>query len=138
MRIISTCSDVESLSVSDVFPYSYMDYLKEEFLGLFNLLNGDGSLVSFSLQTSGYTMVILEQGDRNIFPLGLESGLVNSNPEYVEVVGLGKIKIYRIGIMLDNDSMLVIYSEIGNLDSETEKWLVEQSSISERGQLHGE
>ncbi len=132
MRIIQTYKDLQTLKQANVFSNSYMAFLEEEWNDLFEALNSDKAKEQFSLQEHGY-MVCLESGDYNLEPLGLTEGLCNSYPEYINKIPLGDIDIYRIGILYNNEYMMLFYSIVDTLDEETEAWLAEHTEPTSHG-----
>jgi hypothetical protein len=126
MRIIQTHRDLQVLKQANMLPKSYMAFLEEEWHGLFEALGVGESREEFSLHDHGY-MVVLEAGDYNLEPVGIEEGLRNSWPEYVERIPLKDVDIYRIGVLYNNDYMMLFYSVVNTLDEETEAWLKEQA-----------
>ncbi|MFS0556377.1 hypothetical protein [Brevibacillus sp. 179-C9.3 HS] len=131
MRIIMTTADVTMLRQTNALPLEYMNYLEEEFLGLYHALGCGETLDGWSLARDGY-MVVIEAGDNNLQPVGLRYGLRQTMPEFVELVEAGNQLIYRIGVLYDNDFMMLFYSMVGIHDVETETWLQEQVNQSER------
>ncbi|WP_281869504.1 hypothetical protein [Brevibacillus parabrevis] len=131
MRIIMTNADITILRQSNALPLDYMNYLEEEFLGLYHALGCDEALDDWSLAKDGY-MVVVEAGDSNLQPVGLRYGLRQTMPEFVELVEAGNQLIYRIGVLYDHDFMMLFYSLVGIHDAETEAWLQAHVSQNER------
>lgn len=126
MRIIQMYKDLQVLKQTNVLSDSYMAFLEGEWHGLFEALSTDVNINQFSLQEHGY-IVCLEAGDCNLEPVGLPEGLCQSWPEYVEKISLGDTALYRIGILYNNEFMMLFYSIVGTLDTETENWLAEHA-----------
>lgn len=135
MRIIMTAADVTMLRQANVLPLDYMNYLEEEFFGLYHALGSDEPLEEWSLATIGY-MVVIEAGDHNLQPVGLTDGLRQSVPEFVELVTIGNQLLYRIGVLYNNDFMMLFYTLAGIHDNETESWLRELAEQNGRGSNH--
>jgi hypothetical protein len=71
----------------------------------------DADPAQYTLEQDGY-LVLGEAGDdrRQLQSVGLPTGLLNSWPEYIEVLTLADdSKMYRTAIMYDNDYMMLFY-----------------------------
>ncbi|MFA4133877.1 MULTISPECIES: hypothetical protein [unclassified Brevibacillus] len=132
MRIIMTMTDVTVLRQANVLPLDYMNYLEEEFQGLYHALGCDHPLEGWSLERDGY-MVVIEAGDHNLQIVGLTNGLRQSIPEFVELVTTEIQPLYRIGVLHNNDYVMLFYTLVGIHDAETETWLQEMAEHDGRG-----
>jgi hypothetical protein len=53
-------------------------------------------------------------------------------PDWVERIDLpGSLSVFKLAFMPDNERMVFVFSEVGNLDDATEEWLAEQLEWSE-------
>lgn len=136
MRIITTLKDLEVLKKHQILPKQYISFLQKEFYLLYEELNDDESIDDFSLRLHG-PMVVVEKGDNNFRYIGLDGPLLHSHPEYVDRYDLKGIQLYRIGICHDNDYMILLYSEVGIHDTETENWLQDELANNVGGYIHG-
>lgn len=125
MRIIKTLSDIQELKLASAFPLPFISYIEEQWLGLFEELHEEqDTMYSFSLNSHGH-IIAFEPGDDGYTSLGqLESLWV----EYVDEIHLGSISLYRIGVLLDNDVMVLLFSIKDTFSVEIESWLAEQAN----------
>ncbi|OME28906.1 hypothetical protein BSK63_23640 [Paenibacillus odorifer] len=125
MKIIKTLSDIQELKLTSAFPLPFIGYIKEQWLGLFEEQREEqDTMHSFSLGFHGH-IIIFEPGDNGYSPLGkIDSVWV----EYVDEVHLENVTIYRIGVLLDNDIMVLLFSMKDFLSIEIETWLAEQAN----------
>lgn len=124
MRIIKTLLDIQELKSASSFPLPFISYIEEQWLGLFEEHHEEQETIhSFSLGSHGH-IIIFEPGDNDYSPLGnLDSLWI----EYVDEVHLDNLTMYRIGLLLDNDVMMLIFSIKDALNIEIETWLAEQA-----------
>lgn len=125
MRIINTLSDIQELRLASAFPVSFIGYIEEQWLGLFEEQREEqDTMHSFSLGSHGQ-IIIFEPGDNGYSPSGRIDSLW---VEYVDEVHLENVTIYRIGVLLDNDIMVLLFSMKDSLSIEIETWLAEQAN----------
>lgn len=135
MRTIKTEQDLKTLEEADALPESLLKYFQNEFQMFREALS---ALVdqTFDLYEHGY-IVLLEPGDnvRDLREVGLnwvDRGLLGSLPEYVHRMKLEDgTEVYRIGILYDNDFMMLFYSIVGSHDDEVEAWLEMKAEFGE-------
>lgn len=133
MRTIKTQDDIHALkqAQAQALPLSLLDFLEDELHQLERILDDLDVERPLDLMQHGY-IVLLEPGDnlRDLREVGLgwvDRGLLGSMPEYVERERLSDGReIYRIGILYDNDYMMIFFSIVGSHDDEIESWLAEQ------------
>ncbi|MGI6558066.1 MAG: hypothetical protein ACOX20_03615 [Limnochordia bacterium] len=132
MRTIKTENDIHALKKAAVLTPSLLDFLEVE---LQKLIEAFGDLEierPLDLMEYGY-IVLLEPGDnvRDLREVGLDwvdQGLLGSLPEFVERERLSDgTEIYRIGVLYDNDYMMIFLSLAGSHDAEVEAWLAEET-----------
>lgn len=125
MRIIKTLSDIKEIKLTSSFPLPLISYVEEQWLGLFEEQREEQDTIhSFSLGSHGH-IIIFEPGDNGYTSLGqLESLWV----EYVDEIHLGSISLYRIGVLIDNDVMVLFFSIKDTFSDEIESWLAEQAN----------
>ena len=125
MIIIRTIDDVRRLGLEGSLPKEYSDHIEEFFLGLYEALGyGQDTL-------AGTAEIIILDGkvDSDEIRIPVIPGkpnLLDTWPEYVERYELGQMAVYKIVLMPDNDCVVNIFSEVGQLDREIERWLEEQ------------
>lgn len=135
MRTIKTEQDLKDLERANALPEALLTYFRKEFRMFQEALNG---LVdqTFDLYEHGY-IVLLEPGDnvRDLREVGLnwvDRGLLGSLPEYVHRMTLDDgTEVYRIGVLYDNDFMMLFYSIVGSHDDEVEAWLEMEAEFGE-------
>ena len=132
MRIIKTFEDVELLENTEVLNERYLQWIKNYFLQLFDLLGRGETLDQFRMDWPEGFVAVLEEGDnlRDLSLLGLnpeDGGILGCSLEYVEEYKLESISFYRIGLLLDNECMMTFFSEIGSHDEEIEDNLAEEA-----------
>lgn len=135
MRTIKTRQDLKALEEANALPESLLKYFQDEFQMFQEALSG---LVdqTFDLYVHGY-IVLLEPGDnvRDLREVGLnwvDRGLLGSLPEYVHRMTLDDgTEVYRIGVLYDNDFMMLFYSIVGSHDDEVEAWLEMEAEFGE-------
>lgn len=135
MRTIKTRQDLKALEEANALPESLLKYFQDEFQMFQEALCG---LVdqTFDLYVHGY-IVLLEPGDnvRDLREVGLnwvDRGLLGSLPEYVHRMTLDDgTEVYRIGVLYDNDFMMLFYSIVGSHDDEVEAWLEMEAEFGE-------
>jgi hypothetical protein len=121
MLTISSKQDLLQMYVSSQLESTITTYLEQQLEALIGQLEPNGQTTEFSLTDHGYLMAFLEPMDSNF--------ILTLLPEYVEIDSLENgTRIYRIGILEDNEAMILMYSIVSSLDILTEEWLSEQSS----------
>jgi hypothetical protein len=129
MHTITSHEHIGKLFESDQFPAAVKLYLRTEYESLQTALHHDEEQ-PYSMETHGYSMAVLasEDGNENLFVGSYVLDLLNSTPEYVEVVELPDgVCMYRACLMPDNEFFLLIYALRGALRLELEQWFAEQS-----------
>jgi len=132
MRIIKTFEDVELLENTEVLNEEYLQWIKNYFLQLFDLLGRGETLDQFRMDWPDGFIAVLEKGEnlRDLSLLGLnpeDNGILGCSLEYVEEYKLDSISFYRIGLLLDNECMMTFFSEVGAHDDEIEEYLAEEA-----------
>lgn len=131
MKIIKTMKDIEIMIEEQGLVQALLHHLQTYFLELHQSIEPDTDLNKFSLEDHGY-LVILEAGDdvRNLHDVGLnpeDEGLLGTYPEWVDRRKLeNETEIYQIGILYNNEYMMIFYSYLNTFDKEVEEWLKEQ------------
>jgi hypothetical protein len=126
---VKTIQDVERMRGERALNPRYLEYVEELFGQLREAL-GDGDDGEFDLGPHGY-VVVLEAGDdvRHLPAVGLRQGLLRCWPEFVEAVDLGDVAVYRVGVLLDNEVMMIFLSAAGQFDPEVEAWLQGEAGV---------
>jgi hypothetical protein len=132
MRIIKTYEDVELLENTEVLNEEYLQWIKNYFLQLFDLLGRGETLDQFRMDWPEGFIAVLEKGDnlRDLSLLGLNpeaDGILGCSLEFVEEYKLDSITFYRIGLLLDNECMMTFFSVVGAHDEEIEDYLAEEA-----------
>lgn len=123
MKEILTFADLKTIEAAGVFPQQFLNYIEREWLGLYEAYSEDEDLKEFSLAEHD-RQVLLEYGDQ--VPKDL------STIEYVELVQLDGLELYRMYSMETEGKGTLYYSVVGTLDEETERFLKEQAEWNER------
>lgn len=131
MKEIKTLADLGRVKKDDNLSGEYLGYIEEYFHLLVESLSDGIPPEDFSLEKHGY-IVILEAGDdlRDLEEIGLNPaarGLLGSHPEFIERYECGGFAYYRIGILYDNEYMMILFSEVGIHDAGAEAWLAERA-----------
>ncbi len=124
MRIIKSLLDIECLRLAQALPNDYLNQLAEEFN---NTVEAYGGLAEWNPDLFGY-LVVVEKGDnlRDLSVVGLnpgDQGLLGTYPEFVDLIELPELTIYRILILYNNDYAVTFFSQVGQFDDEIEEWL---------------
>lgn len=132
MQRVKTLRDLRKLQADSNFPQSFLDYLETYFFELAEALGNGESAETFSLEQHGY-FLILEPRDNlaapNILNLKVEDGkILGTYPEYVEREDLTDCSLYKIGILYDNDYMMMVFSQVGQFEPAIESWWEEESN----------
>ncbi len=127
MLTVRTAQDVGRLRRDGALNPRYLEYLEELFGQLQGALS-TGDEGEFNLESHGYIVVIgKEDNPRGLPGVGLGTGgLLASWPEFVEVVDIGDVRLYKVAVLYDNEYMMLFLSEVGQFDEETESWLQDQ------------
>ncbi len=132
MYTIKTLDDISALSERNTTPKSFIDHLETYFLQLRENLTEDEQEVEFSLVPYGYIAILEPEDDvRDLSSIGLnpqDDGLLGSCPEFVNTIQLEDITLYQIGVLYDNEYMMILYSKVGQFDPLTEDFLKEYAS----------
>jgi len=136
MQTIKKLSDIERLRVRKLVDKNLLNHLETYFRELHGSLGNGDALEKFSLEEHGY-IVILESGDdaRGLADVGLnpeEGGILGSCPEWVEVKTLDDgTNLYQIGVLYNNEYMMIFYSKVSQFDEEIENFLLEHSGYNQ-------
>lgn len=137
MFVVKQKQDLDNTRLHSSLPQWLVAIVAEEFAALHQALAPDSAVDSFSLETHG-PIAVLEKSEIDLAPLGLPYTLLESWPEFVEKILLGRgIGYYRIGVLLDNDYMLLLYVQARDLSEDVQTWLDEQADIVEEGATDG-
>ena len=137
MFVVKKKQDLDNFRFHATLPQWLVVVVADEFAALHQALSPDSEFDSFSLEAHG-PIAVLEKSEIDLSPLGLPYTLLESWPEFVEKIILDShSSYYRIGILLDNDYMLLIYAQDVDLSEEVKVWLDEQADIVEEGANDG-
>ena len=132
MIVICTINKLRALIKQKQLPKCYLDHIEEFFYALFDAYGAGVDIEEFSL--NGTAEIVILDGSiselETCLPM-VHGRLLDMSPEYVEKDDLVGLAVYKIALMLDNERMLFILSEVGQLDRSTEKWLEEQLEWTE-------
>jgi hypothetical protein len=135
VTVLHTIHDVKRLEGSRRLPEPYMDYVSQFFIDLYAQYGDGHDLLGFSLD--GIAEIVILDDDDNVNGLYLPTvpdrlDLINMEPDWVERIDLpGSLSVFKLAFMPDNERMVFVFSEVGNLDDATEEWLAEQLEWSE-------
>ena len=133
MFVVTQKQDLENTRFHSSLPPWLVAVVAEEFAALHQALSPDVEVDRFSLETHG-PIAVLEKAESDLAPLGLPYTLLESWPEFVEKIILDShCSCYRIGILLDNDYMLLLYVQAIGLSEDLQTWLDEQAEDVEVG-----
>lgn len=131
MRVVKTMRDIEVLKSSGALPGAYLCHIEGYFRDLAECLGGEGQDVgTFDLEEHGY-LVLLEPGDDlrgGLVSVGMHpehEGLLGAPLEFSERIDLEGMSVYRIGVMYDNDYVMVFYAPAGGWPVDISEWLEE-------------
>lgn len=131
MYIVTTYSNLLRAKEENTFPPWLLDVLASDFTALHQHLGNGVELAEFSLAHHGF-MAIGETTDKDLSALHLARTLEDTWPEFVEDVRLPNgHRYFRLGLLLDNDYMPLIYLLPDALCPTFTEWLEEQADIVE-------
>jgi hypothetical protein len=119
VRVITVYADLMKLKESNDIPAPFLEYLEQEWNGLYEALSNGEERGEFSLKAHG-KQIVLEPGDR--IPEGIGESYW---PEYVDRIRLEGMEVYRMYVMETEDYGNLYYSIVGTLDEESEMILRE-------------
>lgn len=128
MHIITNQKYIARLLECGLLPAATLHYLTKEFEALEAALHHDDEQ-SFSLDSHGYRLIMLEASDRDChLPVGPNClSLIDIEPEYVEKIQLSdKTWLYRACLMPDNERFVLVYALVGVLEATIEQWFAQQ------------
>jgi len=131
LKIICALDDVKRLRSDARLASDYIRHIASFFQQLREALSDRDEGKEFTLHEHGY-IVLLEPGDdvRRLKGLGLDEargGLLGAWPEFVEIIELETVTIYRLLVLYDNEYGHTFLSIRGQLDPEAEAWLADQA-----------
>ena len=132
MRVLRSMEDIEILSDARALPVACLSFLRGEILMLHGALGYGEGIAEFKLTADDGFMVFLERSDNlgDLEHLGIArggGGLLDSCPEFVERVSLDGLTLYRVGILANNQCMLMLFLLEGDHDEEIGSWLLERA-----------
>jgi len=126
MKVLDECSDLHQLSGKRI-PHEVKRYIVQEWMKFYNAFSLDEHVKEFDM-SKHCRMVLLETSEDDIELIGLPSSLLDCTAEYVELVTIEEsILMYRTFILNNNESGIMLYSIVGTLGDETERFLAEQA-----------
>ena len=133
MFVVKKQQDFDNTRFHVTLPQWLVAVVADEFAALHQALAPESEIDSFSLEVHG-PIAVLEKSEIDLSPLGLPYTLPESWPEFIEKIILDShSSYYRIGLLLDNDYMLLIYAQDVDLSEEVKEWLDEQADSAEEG-----
>ena len=134
MEVVKTLEDVEKIRRSCTVWEALLERVEMAFRSLHGALGGDVLIQDFSLEHHG-PIGIWEQGDKDLSVLGLQGTLEDSWPEFITRVQLpAGNTYYRVGLLLDNDFMIVLYIPAEAASPKLLSWLEENAEDGEGGE----
>ena len=115
-------------------PKEYSDHIEEFFVSLYEALGYGQDIETFTLAGMAEIIILGAKVDADEIRIPILPGkphLQDTWPEYVERYELGQMAVYKIVLMPDNDCVVNIFSEVGQLDPDVENWLEEQANWPE-------
>ncbi len=117
MKVIQTLADVQSLKDDECLPSFYIEEIYNQFLGSYEAMADDEEIDEFVLPSHACIYHFNHEDDRQM----LEK--LANNIEYVDTEVIKGRKYFRIGIMMQDHEISVVYLLEGTLPYKTEKWL---------------
>ncbi|MHC1694022.1 MAG: hypothetical protein AB9835_01835 [Eubacteriales bacterium] len=120
--------DIEQLRDTSTLPQTIVDYLQSFFLNIYTTFSDGEDIYDFTLDSSGYIIVLMSADDvHNLPEVGLAKGLTSSVPEYVDKImlmdGSQQLEVYHALFLTNNEWGLNVVSLVGSLDEESEAFL---------------
>jgi hypothetical protein len=112
-------ADLMLIKESNDFPAPFLEYLEQEWNGLYEAFSNGEERGEFSLENQGQ-MLVLEPRER--IPVGFFDSYW---PEYVDRIRLEGMEVYRMYVMEAEDYGKLYYSIVDSLDEESEMILRE-------------
>ena len=110
---------------------SIKQWLEKEFQGLWEHLGQGEPITDFDLTQHG-PLWVATSADNRLTWQELTTAMLVQNPEFVERHRLADgRRAFRIGFLLDNDFMPLLYAPAECLDSEIVRWLEEETEDDE-------
>lgn len=106
---------------------AFQEMLEAEFNGLWEHLGEGTSIDSFDLSQHG-PLCIADAEERSLTKRGLLRRMGVTEPEFIEKHRMtdGRI-VYRVGFLLDNDFLPMMYALADELNPEVAAWLEEEA-----------
>lgn len=117
MKTIITPADLNELECG-LFPKPLLQFARDLLCTLWEECDGDERFLREN-------PVYIIEADDPLLTLLAESPF---SPEYVERIDLPSLIVYRVGVLMDNDSFAQYLIPAGTLDGETNNWLVENAT----------
>lgn len=132
MIILNTLSDVQKLKDSVTIDDCITSYLEKYFITLSKQIYTRKPPNNFSLEKYGCIVFLQNAVDcKNLSAVGLQNEYKNTYPEYVERVELQgnnrMIELFSACIVINNEVCIMVFSQKGTLDFETEQFLMKES-----------
>jgi hypothetical protein len=127
MHVIKSYRDLQELKKDEAVSSALITYTESMFTSLCQSL-GDGQAVQeFTLDTHG-PIGILQPGQTNLKPIGLEQELIETWPEFVEKIILSDGQtLFSVGILIDNDYVVLLYLLAKDASPSILEWLEYQA-----------
>lgn len=128
MYIIKTKRDLDIIRKAKVIKDYFLDFIEINFNHQFEILNDDENITieEFSLNNDG-CFILLESSDnvRKLEKIGLDpnGGLLNTTPEAIRTIIIGKKKLYEVLVLCNNQYALYIYVPEEIVDCEMLEWI---------------
>lgn len=127
MLTIKKLCDIEQIKWQQQLPKTLLQYLEKTFRELHETYESEVDIDRFSLEMHGpiYLLEADQDEPESLKQIGfhlVESGITFPQPEWVEKIDLGDHRIWRIGVMTDNDYLFQVILPINVYGPEVEFW----------------
>jgi hypothetical protein len=140
MQIIATYPDLKRLTAENILPDSFVHVLENAFRAMHATFRAEQDIRDFNLESYGVIAAITgPSGEVDLQPMGLTGTLTDTCPEFVEKAKLTDGTVYyRIGFLLNNDVLPVLYGLERHIRPAIREWLDGQAVEREGGECNAD
>jgi hypothetical protein len=120
MIVINTMEDIREVKESNKLPISLLEELERYFKDIVRNLTGGDDFESYNLQEYG-SIFVAESGDNPRNVEGIE--LFDAPIEFVTLIEIGGIEYYKIVIVCNNESAIVVFCTAYSFGKEFESYI---------------
>lgn len=123
MVTINSLSDLQDAQVCEAIDPMLMMWMENELTGLWEHLGQNEPLANFNLRLHG-PLYVATASDKDMSWNELTANMSNCVPEFIEkYIFAGNKKAFRIGFLMDNDFLPMLYALADCLNPEVAEWL---------------